>query len=281
MRQTGVRPKTRLRTPLLIAGFVILLFFLLSLSLKHSPALGRVEGALVSLSAPGLAAIHYVVDSLQRLWAGYFFLVGLREKNEALQRRLDDYLPKEVQYQEAVQTLKRLEALLELRQELALPVTAARVIAYDPSLWSRCLILDKGKNQGVQVGFPVLVPTGVVGRVVEAYPEYAKVMLIVDRNSGADATLQRTRGRGILQGKGGNRCSLEYLPKNADVQIGDLVLTSGLGGIYPKGLALGHVTAIDKKVPGAFQEIEVTPTVDLSSLEEVLIARVANYLLKP
>jgi len=102
------------------------------------------------------------------------------------------------------------------------------------------------------------------------------VMLIVDRKSSADAMVQRTRVRGMLKGKGGNRCSLEFVPKNTDVQVGDLVLASGLVGLYPKGLVFGKVTAANKKNPGVFQEIEVTPNVDLSTLEEVLVVKVAN-----
>ena len=113
-------------------------------------------------------------------------------------------------------------------------------------------ILDQGKSKGVQVGLPVLAPAGVVGRMIESYPHYSKVMLIVDRNSGADAMVQRTRVRGILQGKGGNRCSLEYVPKNADVEVGDLVLASGLGGIYPTGQIFGRVTQVNQKSPGVF-----------------------------
>jgi rod shape-determining protein MreC len=125
----------------------------------------------------------------------------------------------------------------------------------------------------------VLAPTGIAGRVVETYPHHSKVMLVVDRNSAADAMVQRTRVRGILQGKGGNRCSLDYVYKSADVQLGDLVLASGLGGIYPKGLVFGKVTAANKKNPGVFQEIEVTPAVDLSTLEEVLVVKVASLAL--
>jgi rod shape-determining protein MreC len=88
--------------------------------------------------------------------------------------------------------------------------------------------------------------------------------------------VQRTRIRGMLKGKGGNRCALEFVPKNADVQVGDLVLASGLVGLYPKGLVFGKVTAANKKNPGVFQEIEVTPSVDLSTLEEVLVVKVAT-----
>jgi rod shape-determining protein MreC len=273
-----VRQKTRFRNHLIIASALLLLFTLLSLSLKRSTVLKKVEGLVVSLTAPGLQGIHYVSQSLKRLWLGYVYLVGVERENAALKRRLDEALQKEVGYQEAVHALKRLETLLDLKREVALPVSSARVIAYDPSLWSRCVILDQGKTGGIKAGLPVLAPGGIAGRVVEAYPGYAKVMLIVDRNSGADALVQRSRVRGILQGKGANRCSLEYVPEKADVQVGDLVISSGLNGIYPQGLIFGKVTGVDKKTPGVFQEIEVTPAVDLSALEEVLVVKTVELL---
>ncbi len=276
-----MRFRIRFRTPLLIVVTVILVFSILSLSLKRSVVVRKVEGFLVSVTAPGLQALNSVGQPLKRLWFGYFYLVGLKQENDALKRRLDEQAQLQAQHQEAVEAIKRLESLLELKQQMAMPVTGARVIAYDPSLWSRCALLDKGKDQGVQVGLAVLAPTGIVGRILETYGGYSKVMLIVDRNSGADAMIQRTRGRGVLQGKGGNRCALEYVPKNADVQVGDLVMASGLGGIYPYGLVFGKVSATDKRGPGVFQDVEVTPAVDLSALEEVLIVRTAKYLLQP
>jgi rod shape-determining protein MreC len=222
-----------------------------------------------------------VGQSLKSVWSGYFYLVGIQKENERLRRRLEESVQREARYQEALLALKRLEGLLDLKRQLALPVTGARVVAYDPSLWSRAAIIDQGRAQGVEVGQAAVAPAGVIGRVVEAYPRYAKVMLIVDRLSGADAMIQRSRVRGILQGKGGNRCSLEYVPKNADVQEGDLVLASGLGGIYPQGLVFGKVTKADKKGQGVFQQVEVNPTVDLSSLEEVLVVKTAKLALSP
>ena len=271
-----MHPRTRYRLPLLITAALLLIFSLFSLSLKRSPTLKKVEALMVSLTAPGLQGLHYVGDTLKHFWQSYFYLVGVKEENAALQRRLEEFTQKEVRYQEAQQALTRLEALLDLKRQVPFPIIGARVIAYDPSLWSRCALLDQGKNQGVKPGLPVLAPGGLVGRIVETYPQYSKVMLLVDRNSGADAVVQRTRVRGVLQGKGGNRCSLEYVPKKADVQVGDLVLASGLGGIYPKGLTFGKVTQADKNKPGVFQEIEVTPAVDLSALEEVLVVKVVN-----
>jgi rod shape-determining protein MreC len=274
-----VHPPGRYRTPLLLILTLLLVFSVLSLSLKRSPALRKVQEMVVSMTAPGLAGLEYVGRSAKQLWQGYFYLVGVRRENAVLQRQLEEYKQREVRFQEAQQALTRLEALLDLKRQVALPVIGARVIAYDPTLWSRSAIINQGKAQGVQEGLPVLAPQGIVGRIVVVYPEYSKVMLIVDRKSGADAMVQRTRIRGMLKGKGGNRCSLEFVPKSADVQVGDLVLASGLVGLYPKGLVFGKVTAANKKNPGVFQDIEVTPNVDLSTLEEVLVVKVATLTL--
>jgi len=274
-----VAPHGRYRTPLLIALVLLLVFSVLSLSLKRSPTLKKAEGLVISLTAPGMEGLEYVGRSVKRLWLGYLYLVGARQQNAELRRQLQEYRQREVRFQEAQQALTRLEALLDLKRQVALPVIGARVIAYDPSLWSRSAIIDQGKVQGVKEGLPVLAPQGIVGRVVEVYPEYSKTMLIVDLKSAADAMIQRTRVRGILKGKGGNRCSLEFVPKNADVQVGDLVLASGLVGLYPKGLVFGKVTAANKKNPGVFQEIEVTSSADLSALEEVLVVKVADLAL--
>jgi rod shape-determining protein MreC len=271
-----VHPQGRYRTPLLLILTLLLVFTVLSLSLKRSPALRKVQGLVISMTAPGLEGLEYLGRSAKQLWQGYFYLVGVRRQNAELQRRLEEYKQREVGFQEAQQALTRLEGLLDLKRQVALPVIGARIIAYDPSLWSRSAILNQGKAQGVKDGLPVLAPQGIVGRIVGVYPEYSKVMLIVDRKSSADAMVQRTRIRGMLKGKGGNRCALEFVPKSADVQVGDLVLASGLVGLYPKGLVFGKVTAANKKNPGVFQEIEVTPNVDLSTLEEVLVVKVAN-----
>ena len=269
----------RYRTPLLLVLILLLVFSVLSLSLKRSPALSKVQGLVISMTAPGLEGLEHVGRSAKQIWRGYFSLVGVRRQNTEMQRQLEEYKQRDVRFQEAQEALTRLEGLLDLKRQVALPVIGARVIAYDATLLSRSAIINQGKAQGVKEGLPVLAPQGIVGRIVGVYPEYSKVMLIVDRKSGADAMVQRTRVRGMLKGKGGNRCSLESVPKSADVQVGDLVLASGLVGLYPKGLVFGKVTAANKKNPGVFQEIEVTPGVDLSTLEEVQVVQVATLTL--
>ncbi len=276
-----MRFRSRFQKPLIVAGTLLLVFTLLSLSVQRSPVVQKLEGLIISLTAPGLQALRSVGAGLKRVWTGYFFLVGLQKENQILRQRLEEAEQQEARYQEALKTVQRLEALLDLKRQLALPVIGARIVAYDPSLWSRAAIIDQGKAAGVEVGQAVVAPAGIVGRIVEVYPRHAKVMLIVDRLSGADAMIQRTRVRGILQGKGANRSALEYVPKSADVQVGDLVVSSGLGGIYPPGLVFGKVTAANKRGAGVFQDIEVLPAVDLAALEEVLVVKTARLSLTP
>jgi rod shape-determining protein MreC len=238
-------------------------------------------GVVIALTAPVIKVVNTGGASVKAVWLDYFYLVGVRQENAELKRQVAEYGQKETRYQEAVLEARRLETLLDLKKQLALPVAGARVVSYDPSQWSRCVIIDMGTSEGAQVGLPVLSSGGIVGRIIEVYPHYAKVMLIVDRDSGADAMVQRTRGRGILQGKGGNRCSLDYVPKNSDVEVGDLVLASGLGGVYPAGQAFGRITRIDKKGGGPFQEIIITPGENLSALEEVLVVKTGKLALTP
>jgi rod shape-determining protein MreC len=117
----------------------------------------------------------------------------------------------------------------------------------------------------------VAAADGVVGRVIEVFPNAAKVLLITDPNSGVDVIVQRTRAQGIMEGRIEESCILKYVKKSDDVQVGDRIITSGLGGIFPKGLLAGKVTKVERKRPGIFQAVEVDPTADLSRLEEVLI----------
>ena len=140
-----MRPNLHYRTPLIVALALLLFFSVLSLSLKQSPVLKGVEGVVVSTTAPGLEAMESLGRRARGLWLGYLDLVGARQENVQLHRSLEEYQQKEIRFQEAQQALSRLEALLDLKRQVALPVIGARVIAYDPSLWSRSALIDQGK----------------------------------------------------------------------------------------------------------------------------------------
>jgi rod shape-determining protein MreC len=122
-------------------------------------------------------------------------------------------------------------------------------------------------------GAAVVAPQGIVGHVFQASPHAARVLLVSDHNSGVDALVQRTRARGIVQGTVDAGCGLKYVKRTEDIQVGDMVVTSGLDGIFPKGLPIGQVVSVDKRGQGLFQYAEIAPRVDAQQLEEVLVAR--------
>jgi rod shape-determining protein MreC len=269
----------RFQVPIVLAISILLIFTLISASLRDPHPLQPLENFTINITAPVFNFFHQTGAAVSRIWRGYFYLVGVQAENELLKQKTLENQSKAALYQETLLEKERLRQLLEFRDQAALPVTGARIIGFDFSIWFKCAFLDKGTNDGVTVGMPVLNAAGVVGRIVECYPDYAKVLLLIDRNSGVDAIVQRNRLRGILEGVGGNRCFLRFVHKNQDVQIGDVILASGLGGAYPRGMILGSVIAVDKKIPGIFQEIEVEPAVDFTRLEDVLIVKTVQSAL--
>jgi rod shape-determining protein MreC len=206
-------------------------------------------------------------------WRGLAELVEARTENVALRdraRRLEQELDRlsEVELENA-----RLRKLLEFRETLRGDLLTARVIGRDATGLSRTLTIDRGEADGVARGAAALAPEGVVGQVFLASSHAARVLLISDHNSGVDALVQRTRARGIVQGTVDAGCALKYVKRTEDVQVGDALVTSGLDGIFPKGLPVGRVVAIDKRGQGLFQSAEVAPRVDFEQLEELLVTR--------
>jgi len=147
----------------------------------------------------------------------------------------------------------------------------AEVIGRDPSFWFKSVMIDKGERDGVKKGMAVISPRGVIGQVLKIAPHYATVLLITDYNSAVDCVVERSRAKAIVEGKGENRCQLKYLLRAEEVAVGDVVITSGLGGNFPKGLMVGEVKKVDKKGHGVFQYAELVPSVDMTRLEEVFV----------
>jgi rod shape-determining protein MreC len=270
----------RFQVPIVLAISVLLIFTLISASLRDPHPLQPLENFVITVTAPVFNVFRQTGAALSRIWRGYFYLVGVQAENELLQQKTLENQSKEALYQETLLEKERLRQLLEFRTQAALPVTGARIIGFDFSIWFKCAFLDKGTDDGIKVGMPVLNAAGVVGRIVECYPDYAKVLLLIDRSSAVDAIVQRNRLRGILEGVGANRCYLRFVHKSQDVQAGDVILASGIGGAYPRGMMLGTVITVDKKVPGIFQEIEVEPAVDFTRLEEVLVVKTVQSALR-
>jgi rod shape-determining protein MreC len=206
----------------------------------------------------------------QRIWNGYVGLRSVRAENDTLKRELAD-AKVELQQQRALADRSRgLEQLLELRQRSNLTTTAAEVIAAGATPEFRTLTIDKGTQDGLQRDMAIIAPAGVVGRVVVPSTRNAKIQLLIDRNAAAGALIERSRAQGVVIGTGESRLRLEYVSEVADVVVGDTVVTSGIDGIYPKGFVIGSVVSVDKS-GGAYRSIAIEPSIDFTSLEQVLV----------
>jgi rod shape-determining protein MreC len=210
------------------------------------------------------------VSGFRNVWNHYISLRHVDAENATLRRELDEV---KIQFQERRALADRargLQALLELRDRSNLQTTAAEIIASSPSPDFRTLTIDKGTLYGLQPDMAVIAPGGVVGRVVIPTARSAKVQLLSDRNAAVGALIERSRAQGVAMGGGDQRLRLEYVSETADVVVGDLVVTSGIDGIFPKGFTIGSVDVVEKSGP-SYKRITIKPAVDFSSLEEVLV----------
>lgn len=228
---------------------------------------------LVDALAPVQQGATMVATTVGRLWTGITGAFRSRDQVRALRSRIREQSRALVHLREIELENERLRRLLEFRPSIRPDVIAARVIARDALGASRSFVIDRGTNDGVERGAAVLAPDGVVGHVFLAGRSASRVLLVTDHNSGVDAIVQRTRARGIVEGRIGGGCGLKFVKRTEALERGDLVITSGVDGIFPKGLPIGRLAMIDKRGPGLFQYAIVEPTVDFDVLEEVLVVK--------
>ncbi len=204
------------------------------------------------------------------IWRHYVDLVGVSRENERLKLEIKRYVALNAEYREAVATNVRLSQLLDLKQNFNGPILTAHVIGRDPALWFKTMTIDKGISAGIKKGMPVVTVEGVVGQVINVSPRYAKVLLATDPNSAVDAIIQSNRALGIIKGDG-QVYRLDYVLKDSAVVKDDLIVTSGMGGVFPKGLLIGQVLEVGNDKRGMFHNITVRPAVNFRELEYVTI----------
>ena len=240
----------------------------------RTPVRGDRLGRLfLEIMAPFQRATSAVGDAISGTWRAVGDIFQAHAENAALRARIRVLEERLDRVEEVERENGRLRTLLDFRQTLQGDVLTARIIGRDATGLSRTLTIDRGEADGLARGAAVLAPEGVVGQVFLMSAHAARVLLIADHNSGVDALVQRTRARGIVQGTVDGSCALKYVKRTEDVHVGDDLVTSGLDGIFPKGLPIGRVTAVDKRGQGLFQSAEVVPRVDFDRLEEVLVTR--------
>jgi len=226
-----------------------------------SRVVSPVQFAVQHLSRPA----SHAVDRLESRAALSVENETLAEENAALRNEI-------VRLREAQIENESLRALLNFKSTVpTFQLLSAEVIGHDPNNLIQSLMIDRGALDGIELGMPVLDAEGLVGRISQVSAGSSRVMLITDPSSSVSAQIQRSRDTGVVQGVGGRGLVMHYLPQESLVQPGDMVLTSGLGGNFPRRLVLGQVVEVSHHDAAMFQEAVVTPAVDVGRLEAVMV----------
>jgi rod shape-determining protein MreC len=272
-----MRQETTSRTNVAVTciGLFLTSLFLTAYSARH-PSLARVGTSLVSsVTGPFNSLIDATWNNVEGLWSGYVNLYGAARENQSLKSKLQELHGRESLMSELERENNRLRELLKFSSERNLSGVTASVIGADPSGWVKGITVNRGSSDGIASGMAVIHPQGVVGQVVAVSSKTARVLLVSDHASGVDVVTQDSRARGIVEGGGERICELKFIPKDARLMEGEAVLTSGMDGVYPKGLLVGTVERIGSASVSLFKTVELRPAVDLSRIEEVLIVSVA------
>lgn len=261
------------RNRIALTSGLLLLFsaHLISTGVRPEGLAGRPAAVLMEILRPMQLATTRMARGATALIGDYFFLVGVRRENARLREELARLGTERVRLAELELENRRLAELLELKDALGLKAVAATVIGSDATGLARTLVLGQGRNRGLKPGMAVLCNQGVVGKLISASPDAARVLLIDDHNSALDAFDQRSRARGIVAGQLEGGLTMKYVERKEDVARGDAVITSGLDGIFPRGLLIGRVSRVVRQGPGLFINVEVAPAVDFRLLEQVLV----------
>lgn len=265
----------RLRVPLLFGG--ILLLSLVSMHADRRALegggreLGPARALVLEITVPIQRMIATPVDLVRDTWTRYVALLDLRSENEALKAQISMLRDENLQFREALVASGRLRRIAEMRDEFETPMLPMEVVGQDVSPWFRSVLLDRGHEHGVRAGMPVVTDSGVVGLVTATSKNAGRTMLLLDRQSAVDGIVQSSRARGIVRGRGTDRLEFEFVVSGAEVSVGDVVISSGIDGVYPKGLRIGEVVEIVASPYGLTKKAILKPSVEFGRLEQVFV----------
>jgi len=250
---------------------MIISLHLLSTGVRPGGLASQAVSVLMTAFSPVQSAIARLSDNASDLVRNYFDLVGVRRENQRLKNEVAELKGQQSRVAELETDNRHLAELLALKDVLGVDVIGANVIGSDANGLSRTLILNGGSDDRIKPGMAVLSMQGVVGKVIATSPRASRVLLIDDHNSALDAFDQRTRARGIVAGIVDDGVGMRYVERSQDIRAGDVIVTSGLDGIFPRGLLVGTVKNANGEGPGLFLNVTLTPAVDFRGLEQVLV----------
>ncbi len=254
---------------LVLVGVMIAQLLLLSFQITRNHKVRLIQVWAVTLFDPFERALHKLSSTTTLAWRNTHKLWRAQQENQALQTELVSARAHIQELSEEAAEAQRLRVLLEFRNRLAIPSVAAEVIAASPGENSNAVYIDKGKDSGLTTDLAVITPDGIVGKVIAVFPHTAQVLLVTDPLSGVGCIIQKSRLQGVLKGAGRNLLELHYIMNDEQVSPGEVVLTSGLDQIYPKGLLVG--TVADAGAGNIYKKIVVKPAAKLDQLESVVV----------
>ncbi len=265
----------RYRRTLVLSSALLLSFVLMTLQVGSQSALADLtKQVLLTSISPFLRVAALGKAATVALWNEYIDLRRVRRDNQFLREEIKELRGQVGDLREMVLENSRLGHLLEMKSQVGTQTVVARVIGKDATNWFRTILIDRGANEGIKRHMAVVTTEGLVGRVVETTALAARVQLITDPESAVGVLIQRSRVIGVAAGSQGGSVQIKYLPIMADVAVGDRIITSGMGGVFPKGIPLGRVLRSNRPTNGAlFQETWVQPLADFSRLEEVMVLK--------
>ncbi len=257
---------------LLTSGVLLILsLHLISTGVHPGSLAARPQSAFLAIVSPVDGAFTHLTEGASSIVGDYVDLLNVREENARLRDELARVNSDRARLAELEAENRHLSDLLELRNALGTNGVAANVIGGDATGLSRTLIIASGTSEGITPGMAVLANQGVVGKIITVSPHASRVLLINDHNSALDGFDQRSRARGIVAGLVDEGLILKYADRSQDVATGDAIVTSGLDGIFPRGLLVGTIQSVHREGPGLFLGVRITPAVDFKELEQVLI----------
>jgi rod shape-determining protein MreC len=261
---------------LALGMFALLLAALLLFPGQSQGLLDYLDGPVGQLVRLPLEAVASLDQGIAAIWQQYVSLQHVNEENRRLRQEMDWLRGENNHLREAAAATERLTSLLQFKEQALPAMVAAQVIGRDASNRYKSVILNKGESDGIQKDMGVITPAGVVGRVVKTTGATSVVLLITDPNNAIAGLIQRTRDEGIVEGVPQGRAKLKYIPMLSAVKEGDRVVTSGLVGGFPRGLAIGTITSIDREEGALFQTGELVTEVDVNRVEEVLVIQASR-----
>ena len=253
---------------------IIITIFIMTIDYHGKDYFKWLEGLVLKIFSPINRGISILSDSTKNYAKAIVEFKKIEEKNKKLNEELKLILQENAILKEKLIAYDRLKKILDLRESFSYKMIPSLVISREPGNWFNSIIIDKGSKDGVQKNMAIATYYGLVGRVVSVDSHSSKVLLILDQRSAVGGMVQRSRDIGVVKGSEKNYCFMEYLSCDADIKIGDKVITSGLGSIFPKGITIGKVIDIKKDTHALFQEVLIRPEVDFTKLEEVFIVKI-------